>query len=620
VTGNHTDFLNSSVTCSRPVYGGRECIGKSEEFLICGQTACPEPFKDVRAQQCARLPTIVPLGGLGHRVNNTWLAHEADPNSMKCQLTCVSRETGEVFMSGENLIDGTPCSYDNYDKSICIQGHCQALGCDGVLESSVQQDSCGVCGGDNSQCRNITNTFERKLRRGKSPLRNTALFIVFYSDDLLAAMTRVAVFPRLARDVWIDVRTRTAHADLVKLVIRDRRSRQYSLASPDDLRLKLSGPVPMYGTVTVWTVPTTKERHTSTTVVVEGARFHYERRGDRERLWARGPLLAELVVSMSAEGASLDQGVEVASRSGYTLHQTVMGAGSRYVWQEKTSGKNVTFLTSGCQTSRNCDVIEMQPAHHYRRERGGVGISSVMAFTTLKFTGTFFFPQVVVITEDVQNVHLLLEYRPHIDVSLTCEHDPKLQEYCVCPQNMPQFDSEGIPNQAPETNKPMILSGPTSRNREGSDQVMILCPSHSCDFVWVSGDWEECTTTCGSRGLQEREIFCVHNRTNSSDPPWRHMVNPEQCRVGIKPDTTRPCNRLPCPAHWIGGNWSQCSVSCGHGVETREFRCPAPRGEPFFDCGPSPSDEHRPWRYCVIPGFKKLCCKSCSLILNMLPE
>ncbi|KAJ4439509.1 hypothetical protein ANN_07633 [Periplaneta americana] len=38
-------------------------------------------------------------------------------------------------------------------------------------------------------------------------------------------------------------------------------------------------------------------------------------------------------------------------------------------------------------------------------------------------------PRVVVITEDVQNVHLLLEYRPHIDVSLTCEHDPKLQEY-----------------------------------------------------------------------------------------------------------------------------------------------------------------------------------------------
>ncbi|KAJ4426685.1 hypothetical protein ANN_26483 [Periplaneta americana] len=82
--------------------------------------------------------------------------------------------------------------------------------------------------------------------------------------------------------------------------------------------------------------------------------------------------------------------------------------------------------------------------------------------------------KVVVITEDVQNVHLLLEYRPHIDVSLTCEHDPKLQEYWVCPQNMPQFYSEGIPNQAPETNKPMILNGPTSRNREGSDQLRCI--------------------------------------------------------------------------------------------------------------------------------------------------
>ncbi|KAJ4429944.1 hypothetical protein ANN_22148 [Periplaneta americana] len=75
--------------------------------------------------------------------------------------------------------------------------------------------------------------------------------------------------------------------------------------------------------------------------------------------------------------------------------------------------------------------------------------------------------------------------KPHIDVSLTCEHDPKLQEYCVCPQNMPQFDYEGIPNQAPDTNKPMILNGPTSRNREGSDQARysLLYSGSYCSFV-----------------------------------------------------------------------------------------------------------------------------------------
>ncbi|KAJ4442596.1 hypothetical protein ANN_04184 [Periplaneta americana] len=95
---------------------------------------------------------------------------------------------------------------------------------------------------------------------------------------------------------------------------------------------------------------------------------------------------------------------------------------------------------------------------------------------------------VVVITEDVQNVHLLLEYRPHIDVSLTCEHDPKLHEYCLCPQNMPQFDSEGIPNQAPETNKPMILNGATSRNREGSDQVSV--EAKQLGHLYLSNDQE----------------------------------------------------------------------------------------------------------------------------------
>ncbi|KAJ4445936.1 hypothetical protein ANN_12622 [Periplaneta americana] len=92
-------------------------------------------------------------------------------------------------------------------------------------------------------------------------------------------------------------------------------------------------------------------------------------------------------------------------------------------------------------------------------------------------------PRVIVITEDVQNVHLLLEYRPHIDVSLTCDHDSKHQEYCVCPQNMPQFDSEGIPNQAPETNKPMILNGPTNGNREGSDQEVCVRLPLDCDVV-----------------------------------------------------------------------------------------------------------------------------------------
>jgi hypothetical protein len=79
--------VHGSASPSRPAYGGQDCLGKSEEFRICGQAPCPEPIRDFRAQQCARLTSIAPIGGLGHRINNTWLAHEADP-SMYSTFIC----------------------------------------------------------------------------------------------------------------------------------------------------------------------------------------------------------------------------------------------------------------------------------------------------------------------------------------------------------------------------------------------------------------------------------------------------------------------------------------------------------------------------------------------------
>ena len=59
-----------------------------------------------------------------------------------------------------------------------MQGYCHILGCDGALNSTVQEDSCGVCGGDHSKCRNITHTFHRKLHRCKSIKKASFLDIV----------------------------------------------------------------------------------------------------------------------------------------------------------------------------------------------------------------------------------------------------------------------------------------------------------------------------------------------------------------------------------------------------------------------------------------------------------
>ena len=75
--------------------------------------------------------------------------------------------------------DGTPCDNPDSSNAVCVQGTCtvrshaphhidselhcmlfnlQPVGCDDVLESEAQPDSCGVCNGDDSGATVVTDT------------------------------------------------------------------------------------------------------------------------------------------------------------------------------------------------------------------------------------------------------------------------------------------------------------------------------------------------------------------------------------------------------------------------------------------------------------------------------
>lgn len=41
------------------------------------------------------------------------------------------------------------------------------MACDGVFDSEVKEDACGICQGDNSTCRHVVHNIERPLKRGK---------------------------------------------------------------------------------------------------------------------------------------------------------------------------------------------------------------------------------------------------------------------------------------------------------------------------------------------------------------------------------------------------------------------------------------------------------------------
>ncbi|KAG2455697.1 A disintegrin and metalloproteinase with thrombospondin motifs 2-like [Polypterus senegalus] len=194
--------------------------------------------------------------------------------------------------------------------------------------------------------------------------------------------------------------------------------------------------------------------------------------------------------------------------------------------------------------------------------------------------------------------------------------------------------------------------------------IRTKCNLQECSQpIWVSGEWSTCTETCGKTGQQTRKVQCIqplHDGTNRT-------IHSKYCNDD-RPESKRPCNRELCPAEWRVGSWSQCSVSCGNGTQERQVLCrtksntignctEAKPGIVRFctlpPCPKNASDQSKKgnfliqWisrqnsdfpiqkissrqrcqgdksvfcrmevlsRYCSIPGYMQLCCKSCSEI------
>lgn len=151
----------------RPAYGGRDCPGSTFDYQMCNTEECAGPYEDFRAQQCIQrsnkyhnnvkhtwLPYEHPDGTLAksdaklgskfaERVScwtlmslldseDTWMNRGVDVDfvyvcvfaeARKCELSCKSKETGEVVFMNQVMHDGTRCSYSD-PFSVCTRGEC----------------------------------------------------------------------------------------------------------------------------------------------------------------------------------------------------------------------------------------------------------------------------------------------------------------------------------------------------------------------------------------------------------------------------------------------------------------------------------------------------------------
>uniref|UniRef100_A0A663FGV1 ADAM metallopeptidase with thrombospondin type 1 motif 12 n=1 Tax=Aquila chrysaetos chrysaetos TaxID=223781 RepID=A0A663FGV1_AQUCH len=102
------------------------------------------------------------------------------------------------------------------------------------------------------------------------------------------------------------------------------------------------------------------------------------------------------------------------------------------------------------------------------------------------------------------------------------------------------------------------------------------CYEKDCPPRWWAGEWQKCSTTCGPTGQKKRTVLCI--QTVGSD---EQALAATECQHLLKPKTHLSCNRdVLCPSDWTVSNWTECTVTCGGGIRTRNVTCAKNNDEP----------------------------------------
>ncbi|KAL4660768.1 A disintegrin and metalloproteinase with thrombospondin motifs 13 [Arapaima gigas] len=174
---NWSEFSPCSRTCGggvsarrrqcnnpRPAFGGNSCKGPDSEAELCNKQPCPTTQLDFMDEQCSNTDSQPLYLSPTNASKYHWVSAVGYvTGDLQCKLMC--RSHGEDFMvsRGPQFVDGTRCEPSSSTAagsvSACLAGKCQVFGCDGLLNSGKVKDTCGVCGGDGSTCRPVSDSY-----------------------------------------------------------------------------------------------------------------------------------------------------------------------------------------------------------------------------------------------------------------------------------------------------------------------------------------------------------------------------------------------------------------------------------------------------------------------------
>ncbi|XP_075787629.1 ADAMTS-like protein 1 isoform X6 [Pelodiscus sinensis] len=100
-------------------------------------------------------------------------------------------------------------------------------------------------------------------------------------------------------------------------------------------------------------------------------------------------------------------------------------------------------------------------------------------------------------------------------------------------------------------------------------QLLRACNLELCPPRWEIGKWSSCSLTCGV-GLQTRDVFCSHLLSRETNET---IISADELCHKPKPSLVQACNRFDCPPSWYSTEWQQCSQTCGAGTQKRDVLC-----------------------------------------------